>query len=322
MSQKMTRRRFGRLAVLGTIGAGTVTYAHKTLGQTGGFVVVGISLGAPRTGNIPTNLERTEIDLDDTANPVTTAVATDLLVQSLDISSGRPQNLDTRQVLKDGTTPLMESGEQLSGLASLAQANSGFPKGTLIAAVTPLNTGARANNSTRLVVLGSTPTAITVSGLNKQEKLTSIVGARDGTLKGLVVKKNGKAPVTLVDVNLQTGAITALMKLNLPGKEMLVTLADCPDGKLYTVAVGDKGDTNLVQIEVGQKKLTVLAQLRTQEQVWNNGLQNLLCSPAGEFLALGGLRYEPFSIYRLNPVTGLMAQPVPFDVAQVTLRSV
>lgn len=316
MNQRITRRRFGQLAIAGTAAGAIALLASKTFAQVSSIVFVGVRPGSPSTNNADTNLDSSTVDsTDDAASTTAASTAQELVRQSLDVGTQVVGPLATPQVLQDGTTPILQSDEELSGFTSLAD-------GTLVLAITPVGTSNKGDTPTRLTFLRTSPTAVTVSGLTKQEKLESLVGTNDGRLLGLVVKKNGTPPAKLVNIDVNTGAISNNNDFTLPSNVRYSNLAQCPppDGKIYMTAVDRQGATSLVQLDPEQKKPITLAQLNVNGTVWNNGLQSLVCSTAGQLFAFGALRYQlPNNLYLLDPKTGAMTQPIPFDVAKVTL---
>ena len=213
----------------------------------------------------------------------------------------------------DQVTPLVETNETLSGFTSLSD-------GTLVVAATPVSIARKQPTPTRITFLGTPIKTLIISGLKPNQQLGSLLGTVDGRLIGLVGKKNGTPPITLVDINLQTGEISPISKIKFPSDERVSNLAQCPDGKLYTSLVGLNGDTTLVQLNSNQKSPIRLAQLKLNGQVWNNGLQSLVCSGTGQLLAFGALRYEtPNAVYSIDKNSGNMTRLQDFDAAQITL---
>ena len=315
MNQKLTRRRFGQLAIASTATAAAVlaAIANKTFAQASNLVIVGVRLGPPSTDDADTNLNSTTVD--STENSTTTAsTAQELVLQSLDVGTGQVLTLTTSQVLQGGTTPILQVGEELSGLTSLAD-------GTIVLAINPASTSNKGDTPTRLTFLGTSPKVVTVSELNKQEKIESFVRTNDvNRLLGLVVKKNGTPPVKLVNINVQTGAISNNNDFTLPANVRFSNLAQCPDGKLYMTAVGKQGETSLVQLDQAEKKPITLAQLSFNGEVWNNGLQSLVCSLGGQLIAFGARRYEtPNYLHTVDVGNGVMTRLTQFDVAQITI---
>src|SRR5918999_543553 len=122
----------------------------------------------------------------------------------------------------------------------------------LVVAITPLPTHRKGGDPTRLIV-GPSPSTITISGLKKKELLESLVGTKDGRLLGLVVKKNGRPPVRLVEIDQKTGDFTS--KLKLPENQRFSNLAECPDGKLYTTGIDKDGKTRLLLLDLQKGNL-------------------------------------------------------------------
>jgi hypothetical protein len=237
------------------------------------------------------------------ARPVTQAGK--ILVQTLNATTG---------VVQDVTSVPIEAGEKLTGFTFLANR-------TLVLGIsTVLGGKKKQQNATRLVFLGTPPKNLTVSGLKKEETLDSLLGLKDGSLIGLVIKKNGKPPVSVVSINTNSGQISRIDKIKLPQTDRFSNLAQCPNGTIYTTAVGRKGDTRLVQLDLGQGKVTPLAQLKLNNQLWNSGLSSLICSAGSQLLAFGAPRYvTPNNVYTVNPTNGAMTLlKKGFNVAKIT----
>ncbi|BBD67156.1 hypothetical protein NIES4072_55510 [Nostoc commune NIES-4072] len=210
-------------------------------------------------------------------------------------------------------TPLVETNETLSGFTSLSD-------GTLVVAATPVTIGSKQATPTRITFLSTPVKTLIISGLRQDQQLGSLLGTNDGRLIGLVGKKNGTPPITLVDIDVQTGEISTISRVRFPSDERASNLAQCPDGKLYTSLVGLNGDTTLVQLDSNQKSPIRLAQLKLNGRAWNNGLQSLVCSGAGQLLAFGAQRYEtPNAVYSIDKNSGNMTRLQDFDAAQITL---
>lgn len=306
MNQRITRRRFGQLAIASTTVAGITYLANKTLAQTPNLVVVGASLGSPISSDDTTTTVSNSTDPTGSENTSAASTAIELLLPTLNVVTTQVQTPSPVQGVS------IQSTDELSGFTSL--------NGTLVLAVTPASTSPRGGDPTRLIFLGTPSRTVTVSGLKQNEKLTSLVVTNDGKLSGLVIRKNGRPPVNLVEINDQTGAITASNKINLPQTQRFEGLAQCPDGKLYTTTVDRRGETSLVQLDLGQKRPIVIAQLKVNGTVWNNGLRSLVCSSANQLFAFGALRYQsPLKLYTVNSSNGEMSLISDFDAAQVTI---
>lgn len=277
MKLKLTRRRFGQLAVASAATSAIGTLANKTFAQTSNLVIYG-------------------------ARP--NSKAGTIVVQSLNI---------TTDEVRDVTTATLEIGEQLTGFTSLAD-------GTLIMAISPIRGGKKEDSATRLVVLGTSPKTLAVSGLTKQQLLESLLGLNDGSLIGLVIKRNYTPPVRLVDIYLNTGEIRFTDKVNLPEQERFSNLSQCTNGIIYTTATGQRGETSLVQLALAQGQPIIGAQLKFEDTVWNSGLSSLACSPSDQLFALGARRYEsPHNLYTVNPSDGVMALLRKWDVSKITI---
>ncbi|MBE9104677.1 hypothetical protein IQ229_06895 [Nostoc cf. edaphicum LEGE 07299] len=310
MNYKLSRRRFGQLALAGTVVSGLSYLTKKALAETPSVNIVGI--GSSPIVDIDqtaiTEVNTTELVENTALNSVST-VSTDikpvgLVLQSL--MTGKAQ------VLTDKSTPLLEPNEILSGFTSLND-------GTLVVAITPVALSRRQATPTRITFLGTPVRTLIVSGLKPNQQLGSLLGTNDGRLIGLVGKKNGTPPIRLVDINLQTGEISPISKVKFLDDERVSNLAECPDGILYTSIAGAYGETTLVQLDPNQKKPIRLGQLKVNDRAWNNGLQSLVCSATGQLLAFGAMRYEtPNAVFIVDKNTGNMTRLQDFDAAQIT----
>lgn len=307
MSYKLSRRKFGQLALAGTLVSGLSYQTNKAFAQTPSLKIIGIGsspiISTDKTDSPEVNT--TELNSITRKNVATDIKPVGLVLQSL--ITGKAQ------ILTNKSTPLVESNETLSGFTSLSD-------GTLVVAITPVSTSRKQATPTRITFLSTPVKTLIVSGLEENQQLGSLLGTNDGRLIGLVGKNNGTPPIRLVDINLQTGEISFINKVKFPEDERVSNLAECPDGKLYTSLVESDGDTFLVQLDSNQKKPIRLGQLQVNGQAWNNGLQSLVCSGTGQLLALGALRYQtPNTMYSVDKNSGNMTRLQDFDVTQIAL---
>lgn len=316
MELKLTRRRFGQMAIAATTTAGLSYLASKSLlAQTSTdnlADIVGVDTGPPATTDLSTGINSVAADATSDATDAEPSSSRSLVVQSLNLGTTGVQSL-TPQSVQGGSTPTVEVDDQITGFTYLSD-------GTLVVALTPVRTSRRGNSPTRLKFLGSSRADLTVSGLKSQEKLGSLLGTRDGKLLGLVMKKNGTPPTRLVEINLQTGDFSD--RINLPGNQQLSTLAECPDGRLFATSVDNSGATNLVQVDLGTGRgTTTVSQLRFNNTLWNNGLESLICNSANQLIAFGAPRYVGVNaLYTIDASNGNMTKLRDFDVAKVTIR--
>jgi len=307
MSYKLSRRKFGQLALAGTLVSGLSYQTNKAFAQTPSLKIIGIGsspiISTDKTDSPEVNT--TELNSITRKNVATDIKPVGLVLQSL--ITGKAQ------ILTNKSTPLVESNETLSGFTSLSD-------GTLVVAITPVSTSRKQATPTRITFLSTPVKTLIVSGLEENQQLGSLLGTNDGRLIGLVGKNNGTPPIRLVDINLQTGEISFINKVKFPENERVSNLAECTDGKLYTSLVESDGDTFLVQLDSNQKKPIRLGQLQVNGQAWNNGLQSLVCSGTGQLLAFGALRYQtPNTVYSVDKNSGNMTRLQDFDVTQIAL---
>ncbi|MDZ8029670.1 hypothetical protein [Nostoc sp. DedSLP04] len=307
MNYKLSRRRFGQLALAGTVVSGLSYLTKKALAETPSVNIVGIGSSPIVTidQTAITEVNTTELVENTALNSVSTDIKpVGLVLQSL--MTGKAQ------VLTDKSTPLLEPNEILSGFTSLSD-------GTLVVAITPVAISRRQATFTRITFLGTPVRTLILSGLKPNQQLGSLLGTNDGRLIGLVGKKNGTPPIKLVDIDLQTGEISFISKVKFLEDERISNLAECPNGILYSSVVGEYGETTLVQVDPNQKKPIRLGQLKLNGQAWNNGLQSLVCSATGQILAFGAMRYEtPNAVFIVDKNSGTMTRLQDFDSAQIT----
>jgi hypothetical protein len=290
MNHKLTRRRFGQLALTSTAVAGLSYFANQTFAQTPHPTLIGVH-SLPQT---PTSRRLTL----QSSNPIT----------------GRVQPLAAPEFLPNGT-PLLNHREQLSGLTS-------FKDGTLVLAITSMGLYPQEATVTRLTILSQSPKSFELSGLHPQEALQSLLVSDDGQLLGLVARKGSRPPARIVKIHPKTGKLSDSNLLQLPKHQRFITLSQGPDGTLYTLSVSSLGATSLVQLDWRQKRPVVLAPLKFNNQVWTHGMSSLVCSASGQFFALGNAKNEsPKHVYAINPHSGSMTKLMPFDVAKITHRT-
>ncbi len=307
MSYKLSRRKFGQLALAGTLVSGLSYQTNKAFAQTPSLKIIGIGsspiISTDQTDSPEVNT--TELNSITPNNVATDIKPVGLVLQSL--ITGKAQILTNKSI------PLVESNETLSGFTCLSD-------GTLVVAITPVSTSRKQATPTRITFLSTPVKTLIVSGLEQNQQLGSLLGTNDGRLIGLVGKNNGTPPIRLVDINLQTGEISFINQVKFPEDERVSNLAECPDGKLYTSLVESDGDTFLVQLDSNQKKPIRLGQLQVNGQAWNNGLQSLVCSGTGQLLAFGAMRYQtPNTVYSVDKNSGNMTRLEDFDATQIAL---
>ena len=316
----ITRRQALRRALTGSVALAGIAAALSGPAVTtilAGQASTSVRLLGVQAGPVPTTTDVPEVgttEMDNAGNPATGSVAVPLVVQSLDVATGQVQTLPAPQALPDGT-PILQSNEAVTGVATLAN-------GTLVVAITPESGAKNATAPTRLTLLGSPPAALSVSGLKKDEQLGDLAGTADGHLLGLVMKKNGTPPAVLADIDLGTGAISVVNRLQLPQGRRFRALTQCPDGMLYTVAVETNGDVILVRLDPGQNKPLDVARLTSNGQAWDNGLESLMCAGTAQpqLLALGAPRYViPNAVYTIDMSSGAMTKLHDFDTAKAAL---
>lgn len=283
MEFKFSRRQFGQVAIASTATAAVGLVASKAFAQQRPNVtILGVNLG-PK-------------DTDAPSRPI--------LLQSLNMATGQIQDLPSPNLS-------LRTGKQISGLTKLA---NGHP----VLAVTPVASDDRGLNQVILVDL-VTLQSIPLPGLNRQEKLGGIVPSPDGNLLALVLKKNGRPPVRLYDINLQTGEILDRSRVAIPTQSRVATLTKSPEGTLYAVLLGDLGQGTLVELDQQTRRVVDRVKLKVNGKPLNNGIQGLVYVSSNQIFAFGSRRYQqPNSVYLIDQTTGDLTLETPFNALQIT----
>ncbi|QDL09307.1 hypothetical protein DP113_16505 [Brasilonema octagenarum UFV-E1] len=295
MNLKLTRRQFGQAAIATTVVATVGTFVNKTLAQTPSSDILGLVAGSTITDDLATpEIESTENIEQTISKVIALSTSQPLVVRSLN------------RGLILTSPPILEFADQITGFAILKD-------GTQVVATTS-TTDNRADQLTRLLVLGASPKTVTISALKKQETIIDLFTRKNGSLGALVGKRNGTSPMSIVSINSQTGQITDEDKLS--GNVRVTTVAECPDGNLYGISVDRQGTTSLLQIN--SKNQTT--PLTFNAQPWNSGFSGLVCSSSNELFALGARRYEsPKYLHTINKSTGVITRIKDFDVARIAI---
>ena len=291
----ISRRQALRMAITGSVAVASCVVALS------GPLALTIFAGQPtptallgvRTGTIPAG------------GP---ASAIPVVVESMDPTTNRVQILSVAQMHRDGT-PVLFVSETISAFARLTD-------GTFLLAITPLPGTSQSGRPMRLTRLTQS-SAITVpsSGLSALEQAASLLLTSDGRLLGLVGRRNGRPPNRIVQIDPQSASISDYANVQLPAGQRYQSLAQCPDGQLYSTIVENSGATSLVNLNTGST-----VPLTFQGDVWNNGLASLVCSASNQLFALGAPRGSwPNGVYVVDAAGGSMIRIGDFDVASLTL---
>jgi hypothetical protein len=223
----------------------------------------------------------------------------------MDVTSHAVQVVPVAQRHQDGT-PVLTVSETISAFAALAD-------GTFLVAITPVPGTSQAASPTRLTRLSQTSaTSVPARGLTALEHVSTLVGTPAGVL-ALAERRNGRPPNRVVQLDPQSGSATD--RIQLPAGRRFTTLAQCPDGQLYTSVVGNDGETSLVNLTTGGS-----VQLSYLGEVWNNGLASLVCSATNQLFALGAMRGKwPNGVHLIDTRDGSLTRIADFDVAKMTL---
>ncbi|NJM73806.1 MAG: hypothetical protein HC862_28905 [Scytonema sp. RU_4_4] len=226
-----------------------------------------------------------------------------LVLQSLNLAT---------QKIEDIATVSIELGEQLNSLTYLA-AN------TFLLTINPIRTGKKENDPSRLVtvVMGQISSSVSIPELKKEEILQSVLVTNDGSVIGLVHKKDKKS-ATLVNIDVKTGTISTIDKIKLSKDERFDNLAQSNE-IIYTTTLGLQGDTSLRQLDLTKGQVSQGVQLKIDGTVWNSGFSSLASASGDIIYGLGNKRYNtPNNLYTINVSTGAMTLLQQWDVVKIT----
>ena len=300
MNQHITRRRFGQLLVAGTAVAGVSSFANRLKAQTpSGQNLVGVSLSQSSTT---------------TANSQwlvqTSHLHTGKVRQQTSVLVDQP-DFGTRNVAQ---TQTLQPYDQLGGLTSTAD-------GVIYLATNATGSSQQAKPSRLTKSVGSSSETIEISGLAPQEAVWSLLSTQNGSLVGLVAKKNGSPPFRLVDINTKTGQVR-YRNFTLPTNQWFSNLVQCPNGNIYSLSTGFGGDRGIVQLNLKQGTLSRLAtRLKVNGVEWGTGLNSLTCSGNGQLYALGNPnKYDSrLALYTVDLSTGTMTMEREVAYHKVTV---
>jgi len=298
MSQRMTRRKFGQMAIAGTAVAGVSIFASKLRAQTAPQVLAGVGFSSQPSS--------------------AATVTSEVVVQTLALTTGQVEPLANVPVQPNTNLPSIVAPPPqpyavVSGLTSMTD-------GTLILSSNPVGSSQQANPSRLTRIVGSSSQTIDVSGLDQQNALWSVLATNNGSLIGLVANKKGRPPYRLANINMQTGQVN-FINFTLPANELFSNLVQCPNGNIYALSVGLGGDVSLVQLDLNQGQVIRLPQRLTLNGVaWSTGLNSLTCSGEGQFYALGNPnKYDPrLALYNLDLSTGNLTRQRDVNYNKVT----
>jgi hypothetical protein len=314
MTERLTRRRFTHLALVGgvaatSIGVVTAPFATTIFARSVNLGLIGVSAGPLPGGADASEVAWTEFE-SASSSAATASEPLSIVLQTFDLTAGRPRSLVAPRLLRDGQTPVLRSNEAVTGCTVLKD-------GTVVLAITPVSASKNEREPTRLVALSAPATMVAIAGLKRNEQLGDLVATADGRLLGLVSSRGGAAPATLVAIDLSTGRLSAPQAIHLPGYWRISTLVESPTGELYATAITPDGDTHLVELGAGGKQTFARAALSLDGSVWNNGLRSLVYSTA-DLIAFGARRYETVNaLYSVDARSGAMTRLHDFDVVSV-----
>ncbi len=251
-----------------------------------------------------------------------------LTVQYLDTSK-----LNRKPTMTVINEPLLSLSDRISGVTYLAD-------GTLLVLINPDSGSAKGAEPSRLLRLSKKKSSdgwdvsgpLYISNLSKDQGLDSLCLLRSGKLIAMVMLKDGSGPAHVVEVHPEAGSVTKLFSL--PIDRRFSTLAEAPNGKLYSSVFRNNGTTELWTLDMSSGKAEFLKGLITRvgcttdvfclpapvDTPWYHGLQSLIVTPAGQLLAHGNLEYFlPDSLYSIDVATGVMTEIASYPVARTAL---
>jgi hypothetical protein len=316
MAERLTRRRFARLAIAGGVAAGsigvvTAPFANTIFARPADPPLIGIGVAPIAFDDTDAAIvNRTEFE-PASGSVVSSARASALLVHSIELSTGQVRSVRSVGVLADGRTAALETNELITGSALLRD-------GTLVVALTPASGSPNQKAPTRLTRSAASAATVPLIGLASGEMLADLLVTRDNRLMGLVTQRSGAAPADLVNVDLQSGRFSRVGSIALAGYWRINTLTQSASNQFYATAINRNGETHLIRVNADGSQPSVIAALSYGGIVWNNGLQNLVSTSSDELIAFGAMRYETVNtLYRVDPRSGEMTRLYDFDAASV-----
>ncbi len=300
MKLKLTRRRFSQLVAASTAATAVGVFVNKSLAQQPSQRILGV---------VPGEISNT----DTSVSPITSNTET---INTSDESPNAdivPPSLRTIVVKSydNGSTvlttpPILEAAEQLSGFASLKD-------GSLVVAATSVSgtSSKRKQQVVRLIFLSESPKTVAVTGLRRNEILLDLA-VFNGSLVGIVGRKNGRPPNRIVTIDPNTGKVSDRRRF--AEQRRVSAIAECADGTAYGLSTAPNGETTLFQVE--QDKST---KLTFDGKPWIDGFATMVCL-SNQLFVLGVPRYEyPFNIYSINSQTGELTKESAFDVSLIAV---
>ncbi|MEH2275071.1 MAG: hypothetical protein V7K40_09880 [Nostoc sp.] len=280
MNYKLSRRKFGQLALAGTIVSGLSYLTNKALAQTPSFKIIGIGSGSIISSDQTAIPEVNTTELDSTAsnNVVTDVkpVGLGLVLQSFGLQSlntGKVQIVSPliSQILAQHGTALVKSNDALNVLTSLSD-------GTLTDRITDLTNG---------ILSGITPSSNGTSDSVKplveaNETLSGFTSLSDGTLVVAVTpvsaSRREKTPtrITFLSTPVKTLTVSGLKQT-----QQLGSLVGTNDGRLIGL-VNKKNGTppiKLVDIDLETGEISVISKVKLPN---DERVSNLAESPDGK----------------------------------------
>lgn len=250
----------------------------------------------------------------------TLAASTEILY-ALDVGSDTLKvgiiGISTGSVTISLTLPrdsILSGGDQITGFTAASQ---------LIAVINPSKNAKKSNYSPSLLFLSSSPTIVTLSGLNKNETLHGIVGKPDGSLYGLVTEDRSHKKVQLVSIDTSTGKTKKIAKIS--DSERFNNLSLFSNGTLLSTSIDTNGYSNLVQLNPSTGQTTNKGKITSRTIDLNNGLTSLAYSSSNSIYALGAQRYayqnSLFQVSEDGTATQLL-ENLDYDLIAVSSMSI
>lgn len=294
MNRLLTRRRFGQVVIASTTLAGLAYLgANKSFAKSTTNTLIGV-LADVETGTLK----------------IKSVIIPNLKsLNLLDINSINPLNLQVLDETKNFIETILQLDNDLEELTGLSSVNGDL---NLSSSSVSNESGTdkkakKKQKQNKLKTIGkSNSNTLTITGLDKDEKIRSVEALNQDTLVAIIAKNSVFGSGRIVKISRSKGNLIST-GFPLSQTQNFSTLTQSPDGIIYASSNDPTGYTNIVQIDLAAQKVTKLVQLNFKGRVWNNGLAGLAYSPTGELIALAAPRYiAKNNLYKVDIKTGAL----------------
>ncbi|MEH2015613.1 hypothetical protein [Nostoc sp.] len=264
MNYKVSRRKFGQLALAGTIVSGLSYLTNKALAQTPSFKIIGIGSGSIISSDQTAIPEVNTTELDSTAsdNVVTDIkpVGQGLVMQSFGLQSlntGKVQLVSPliSQILAQHGTALVKSNDALNVFTSLSD-------GTLTDRITDFTNGILSGSTSSS---NATPSDSVKPLVEANETLSGFTCLSDGTLVVAVTPVSAsRREKTPTRITFLSTPVKTLIVSGLKQSQQLGSLVGTNDGRLIGL-VNKKNGTppiKLVDIDLQTGEISVISKVK------------------------------------------------------------